>query len=536
MSVRTRLVVTLSSLTALLAVPAVYGLLRLRAVRDIALELQGRDAAASVAVGRLEAALGQLDWSERSYIAVPEEESRLHMYAALDSAHAAIQDLREAGFGQEVQPAEGLLSVLGPSTARTEALVRAGRVSEATEKFEELKPVFGRAQEAIGPIAEAIDRRGAGAAEEARRISAAAARTTFVALLVALGIALLVGTWLTGSLTAPLRRLGSAMRRVAQGDLEEPGDLPYRRADELGDLSRSFGAMTRQLDELARLKAEFVSVATHELKTPLNVIAGYGEMLESGEYGPLADTQLSAVTQIHQQARILSRLVSQLLDLSRIEAGAFTIEMEPLNVGQLLHELERSFEPLAAQRGIVFTVRAEQTAPAMLEGDIDRLRNEVLGNLLSNAFKFTPRGGSVSLRARGGEEVVAFEVSDTGRGIDPDDIPRIFEKYYQPDRASRALGAGLGLAIAREVVLAHSGTIDVTSVPGEGTRFVVTLPRRQPERGAPPRVALSPPPKELAAPSEVAGNGAREVAGDGDLEATDRDEPERAREDVEPAV
>ena len=493
MSVRTRLVVTLSLLIAVLAVPAGYAVLRLRAVRDIALDLQGRDAAASLAVGRLESALGQLDWSERSYIAVPGEESRLRMYAALDSAEAAVRTLRRAGFEDEVRQAEALLSFLGPSTARTEALIRAGEEARATEQFQEIKPLFERARASLGPVAEAIDRRGSGSAEEARRLSQTAVRTTLLALVVALTAALLVGIWLTGTLTGPLWKMGRAVGRVARGDFRDPGDLPYGRSDELGELSRAFRRMTRELEELARLKAEFVSVATHELKTPLNVISGYGEMLEAGEYGPLTSEQSDAVTHIHEQSRMLDRLVSQLLDLSRIEAGVFTIEMEPVDLGHLVRGLERSFQPLAIQRDIAFTVEAHPSAPELIDGDVDRLRNEVLGNLLSNAFKFTPRGGSVRLRVRGGEEVVAFEISDTGRGIAPDDVPRIFEKYFQPDRTSRALGAGLGLAIAREVVLAHGGTIDVTSAPGEGSRFLVTLPRSQPDGAGPTRVSLSPP-------------------------------------------
>ena len=501
MSVRTRLVLTLSLLIAVLAVPAAYAVLRLRAVRDIALELQGQDAAASLAVGRLESALGQMDWSERSYIAVPGEESRVRMYAALDSAEAAVRTLRRAGFDREVRQAEALLAVLGPSTARTEALIRAGDAAGATEHFEEIKPLFERARASLGPVAEAIDRRGTGAADRARRLSQSAVRTVAVALVVALTAALLVGIWLTGTLTGPLRKMGRAVGRVARGDFGDPGDLPYGRSDELGELSRAFRRMTRELEELARLKAEFVSVATHELKTPLNVISGYGEMLEAGEYGALTSDQSEAVTHIHEQSRMLDRLVSQLLDLSRIEAGVFTIEMEPLDLGHLVRGLERSFKPLAIQRDIAFTVEAEPSAPELIEGDVDRLRNEVLGNLLSNAFKFTPRGGSVRLRVRGGEEVVAFEVSDTGRGIDPDDVPRIFEKYFQPDRTSRALGAGLGLAIAREVVLAHGGTIDVTSAPGEGSRFLVTLPRRQPDRAGPTRVSLSPSGGDLDGPS-----------------------------------
>ena len=209
MSVRTRLVSTLGLVVVLLVLPAIYGVVRLREVRDIALELQGRDAAASLAVGRLEAALGELDWSERSYIAVQAEAARSNMYAALDSASRAVRDLRQSGFEPEARPTTALLTVLGKSTARTEALVRAGRVSAATEAFEALKPLFDRARGSLPPLAEAIDRRGADAAERARRLSSAAARGTLVALVAASVLVVLVGSWLTGSLTVPIPAAGA---------------------------------------------------------------------------------------------------------------------------------------------------------------------------------------------------------------------------------------------------------------------------------------------------------------------------------------
>jgi len=496
MSVRTRLVLALGLVAVLLVGPAIYGIVHLREVRDIALELQGRDAAASVAVGRLEAALGQLDWSERSYIAVQGEASRRGMYAALDSARGAVRDLRRAGFEREVAPIDALLTVLGRSAARTEALVRPGHTSVATEEFQGLKPLFDRARASLPPLAEAIDGRAGAAAEQARRLSASAARGTLVALLVAIALALVAGSWLTGSLTVPIRQLGLATRRVARGEFEPPEDLPYDRTDELGELSRSFRAMTRQLDELVRLRAEFVSMASHELKTPLQVVAGYSDMLAAGEYGSLSDAQVEAVRRIREQASILDRFVTQLLDLSRLEAGAFAIELEPISVGQLLDALRRTFEPLAAQRGIRFTIAADSGTPALIDGDLDRLRNEVLGNLLSNAFKFTSRGGSVSVRARGEGDAIAIEVTDTGAGIAREDLPNVFEKYYQRSETGRALGTGLGLAIAREVVLAHGGGIEVASTPGHGSRFVVTLPLPDPGRStrSPDPIGSAPPP------------------------------------------
>ena len=163
--------------------------------------------------------------------------------------------------------------------------------------------------------------------------------------------------------------------------------------------------------------------------------------------------------------------------MSRFEAGGGRIEPRPIKLPQMLDELERTFHVLAVQREINFHVTRMEGLPVEVVWDWERI-NEVTGNLLSNAFKFTPSGGSVELIAGTHENGVCIEVCDTGAGIAPDQLKRVFEKFYQADnqKSASAKGTGLGLAIAKEIVEAHQGKIRVSSVAGKGTTFTIVLP------------------------------------------------------------
>ena len=172
------------------------------------------------------------------------------------------------------------------------------------------------------------------------------------------------------------------------------------RVDEIGDLNRAFVSMTEQLAELNRIRAEFVSIVTHDLKTPINVLGGYAEMLQEGTYGELSEGQQDALSAMEEQAGVLLEQVNQLVDLSRYEAGAFRIDIDHLYLADFCTSLERAFEALAQQKGVRLEFDVGPQAPETIEADGDRLRNEVFGNLLANAFKFTDSGGRVSVKVR----------------------------------------------------------------------------------------------------------------------------------------
>jgi signal transduction histidine kinase len=275
---------------------------------------------------------------------------------------------------------------------------------------------------------------------------------------------------------------------VAEGEFDHSLRIRETRNDEFGRLAQSFATMTRQLTELDKLKAEFVSIASHELKTPINVILGYVQLLQEGVFGDVPEKQREVLGTIESQGHTLTRLVRQLLDISRFEAGAGKIEPRPFPLWDFVRDLERAFDVLARQREVQFKVRRTDDVPDRVSWDLDRM-NEVLGNLLSNAFKFTGRGGRVELVIDAIGDRVQLEVKDTGAGISPEQLPRIFDKFYQADNqaSASAKGTGLGLAIAKSIVEAHGGTIQCESTPGTGTAFIIDLPARV----APRRPALA---------------------------------------------
>jgi signal transduction histidine kinase len=478
--VRVRLLAALAGIVLLLAGPALYSIGRLRAVRDIAFELHDRHSAARSAVGELRAALAEVDRLQRSYIVVGDSAAGAGMFAALEEARESYRLATTPGYGMSSLPLGLTLTELDVAAREVDRLIGAGESTQATEYFGEIRHLFVDAEVAIGLMTSAIDRESAEATIRAETIASEAATSTLLALVGALVLALVIGFGMAQMLTAPLQRLRRAMSRVAQGEFEEPQLNETERGDEIGDLARSFRSMTAQLSELNRLKAEFVSKTSHNLKTPINVIGGYAEMLDEGLYGELSADQKEALTGIREQTAALSTQVRQLVDLSRVEAHAFSVHKQVMYVADLLLGVQRSFEALARQRKIDFEIVTDPTAPATLLGDEDRLRNEVLGNLLNNAFKFTEEGGRISVRAAGSEGKLELEVSDTGLGIREEELERIFDRYYQTGTGKRESGSGLGLAIAKEIVTQHGGEISASSAEGEGATFRVVLPAVNP--------------------------------------------------------
>ncbi len=482
MTVRWRLLLTLAGIAVLLIVPAIYGVSRLERLRDLAIDLEDIHAADVSAIGEYRAALAELDRTQRSFIATADETFLTEMNRQLDRARREL-DRVGADLEEELAPSVEILDSLTVANSRIETLVRTGQAQEATRYFEGVKPLLDSARLTVRQVATAIDQRGRLRVAEARRVSASAARTTILATVIGAILTLVLGLWTTDALSRPIRRLSEAHQVVAGGEFDAPDDLPYGRSDEIGELSRSFAAMTERLAELDRLKAEFVGLATHELKTPINVIGGYSELMEEGIYGETNEKQREVLGHIQDQTRSLTRLVNQLLDLSRLEAGGLRIEPEAVSTEQLLTEVEGSFQALATQKEIDFEVRRGADLPGTAVLDYDRVRHEVLSNLLSNAFKFTDRGGRIALEASREAGELMFRVRDTGVGIPPDQIEHIFEKYYQVEGKAKAQGSGLGLAIVKHVVEAHGGTIRASSV-GQGTTFDITLPVGGPVAGS----------------------------------------------------
>lgn len=485
MNLRTRLIITIAATALVVAGPAVYAVSRLSTLREIASQQRTRHAYAFLQLGSLQTSLAELDRYERGYIIAGGAEQRTAMETALHTSREKVTALAQLGYGNVTARVEQTLKQLEPATAHVVSLVESGRTQEATSYFEKVKPLLASSQN-LEAVASAIDDKSRDDIITAQRISSAAARTTLAALLICLGIAITFGIWNASVITRPIQRLRRTMTRVAEGHFEVNEALPENRTDEIGDLSRSFSAMTEQLQKLDRMKAEFVSMATHELKTPINVIGGYAELIEEGIYGTPTPKQRQALETIREQTRVLTNLVNQLLDISRLEAGGLKLEVQAVVVRDLFDRIERSFSVLARKKSIDFRVEIDEEVPRSIVADPDRLGDQVFGNLLSNALKFTPDGGSISVRCWPRPDGLNIEVKDSGVGVPPDLLPYIFDKYYQIGHQARSNGAGLGLAIAREIVEEHGGSIAVESVPNHGTTFRIELPTRPAEsKGSP---------------------------------------------------
>lgn len=222
--------------------------------------------------------------------------------------------------------------------------------------------------------------------------------------------------------------------------------------------------------EVAR--RDFVANVSHELRTPL---AGIKAIVETLQDGAMDDPPAAAdfLTRVDAEVDRLVQLVEELLQLARIESGT-ELTLGEVSVEYLLNAAAERFRPMAERNNIALTLDVAANLPA-LQADERRL-GQAVGNLIHNALKFTPAGGAVRVRAEAGSGAVRVEVTDTGEGILPDDLPRIFERFYMADRARSSRGAGLGLAIVKHVTRAHGGNVDVVSTPGEGATFTITLP------------------------------------------------------------
>ena len=297
-------------------------------------------------------------------------------------------------------------------------------------------------------------------------------RINLAILLSALGataVALVLGILLARAISRPVRELTEATQIVAQGDFGH--QVPVRTQDELGELTKSFNQMSADLAQASQLRRQMTADIAHELRTPLSVILGYTEALSDGKlHGSPGMYQA-----MYGEAQLLSHLVDDLRTLSLADAGELTLNRVPIAPGDCLERTAASQAALAAQQSVEVRVQVAPNLP-LIEADRERIA-QVLGNLMSNALRYTPEGGTITLSAEASVESVLLRVSDTGPGIEPEYLPHIFQRFYRADESRTTNGeSGLGLAIAKSLVEAHGGTIQVESIMGQGATFTITLP------------------------------------------------------------
>lgn len=296
-----------------------------------------------------------------------------------------------------------------------------------------------------------------------------------IAAVVALILSSLVARWVA----QPLQKMAQVAQGIARGDYAQTA--PVSGPDEVRALGHSLNEMSRQVQASQQTQRDFLANVSHELKTPLTSIQGFAQAIEDGAAASPEAVKRSAEI-IYQEADRMRRLVADLLELARLDAGARALNRAPLDLRLLLSSIAERFAQPAQEKGLTLKTDLPPQLPTLI-GDADRLA-QVITNLLDNALKHTPTGGSVTLAASAAPDAVHLHVVDTGAGIPPEDLGRIFERFYQVDK-SRAHapggGLGLGLAITKEIVEAHRGAINVESVVGLGTRFNVRLPLSLPE-------------------------------------------------------
>lgn len=490
MTLRARLAAGLLAIAVVLVIPLGLALRSLEDLHQSALALRDKEFAASLLLGRIRVGTEDLRRAEDALVVVHDSASERRMSHQITTLAAMADSLQSFSLDSAARNLRGAVATVASVANREYGAALARRSSLADSlSANGIRPAISAMEGWIGDAERSLRERSrdrvasaADAAEQARQFAGAV-------LLFAAGLATAIAIWLTHSISGPVQDLEAGMAAVANGDFGHRLTVAPRRHDEFGRLATSYDTMARQLTELDRLKAEFVSVASHELKTPVNVLLGYLQLLQDGGYGELTPRQREICHTLEVQCVSIGRLVKQLLDVSRFEAGGGRLDPRPFALGDFLDDLEASFRVLALQRSVEFTVARDPELPSQVAWDRDRI-SEVLGNLLSNAFKFTPSGGRIRLTAHAADDSVQMVVRDTGPGIPAEQVPRIFDKFYRADnQPASADGTGLGLAIAKNIVDAHRGTINVDSTPGAGATFTITLPRALPVKR--PRTAPS---------------------------------------------
>ena len=479
MTIKTRLLAGMVTIGALFLVPLIVGVWTLDRMRDQVTQMRDREFAASVLLARVR---GNVDVLRRSEIAIelkPTQSSVADAEGQAKKLFAMATLLDSYGLGPAadslraaVQEVERYLPTI--SATRTAAASPAGATSPSESR---LAGATNRADRAIGAaersLRESTDRR-------VSQVAAAMQRAEWMlvlTLLAAACITLIVALRLSGFVDRPLKELERGMAEVADGKFERPLGIPPTRGDEFGRLATAFTSMATRLKELEQMRAAWLAMGTHELKNEVGPIIGYMDLLVDGVLGPLAPKQLEKCARTKTLAERLKGHLLKYLAVSQLESGSHRLSLSRFDLADFLQEIESDFGAMAGSRDIDFSVRGPPAFSEWVTWDRESIR-EVMENLLSNAFKFTPAGGAVKVAADEVHDGVRMSVKDSGAGIPPEDVEHIFGKYFKAKNQNKSdeKGTGLGLAIVHQIVHTHGGSIQCASTLGSGTTFTLTLP------------------------------------------------------------
>jgi len=300
------------------------------------------------------------------------------------------------------------------------------------------------------------------------------------AVLIGFAIAVIISLIISKTLISPIQGMTKAAEAMADGDFSKK--IPVETADEVGILAKTFNDMAAQietmLEELQRvetLRREFVANVSHELRTPLTNIRSYAETISDNQDIP-PETEEEFLRIIINQSDRMTKIVQDLLELSRYDSGASVIAPEEFSIDQAVRDVYAAIALEARKRGHVLNLELEWKLPH-IKGDRAKIE-QVLMNIISNAIKYTPDGGTIAIYSGTSDGCVWVKIEDTGVGIPPEDLLHVFDRFYRVDKARsrESGGTGLGLSIAKEIVSRHGGDITIESKPGTGTSVTVKLP------------------------------------------------------------
>ncbi len=355
----------------------------------------------------------------------------------------------------------------------TSALVQMGDQRGAVRLTDlDARVLAERVEERLGALMSATHTRVLSVGADTARVEKRMWTSVLVALGAAVGLALLGAAVLSHRMTRSLDVLSSAAAAVAAGKFRQQ-PIVVKSRDEIGSLARSFNSMIGQLRRVEDTRREFFASVSHELRSPLTSIRGAAELLREGVPGPLTAKQKRLADIVSDSSGRLLRLVNQILEMSRLQAGLVELERSPLDLAELVDRAVEELHPLASEASVALECERIGTSFAYF-GDVERL-HQVLVNLGANAIRFTEPGGRVVARVIDAGSEFELQVEDTGVGIPADALPHIFDAYRQAHRERG--GTGLGLAIVRGITEAHGGRVTVESREGKGSRFTVLLPR-----------------------------------------------------------
>jgi signal transduction histidine kinase len=432
---------------------------------------------------------GYLLTGDRRYLE-PFESGSKAAPVALDSVAALVRD--DPVEHAHVDRLGALVRLKLAEMGTTIRLYEGGRQAEAIRMV-----TSGRGKSAMDQARMAMDSIRAHEERKLERLDRQEARYS-ASLLVLLAVGTLAAAGVSLLLNGVLARYGRSQEAFAREleaanfqleeqavEMELQNEQLQAQSAELEAQNAQLHMLTGELEERTeaaevanRAKAKFLAAMSHDLRTPLNAIGGYVELLEMGIRGPVTEAQATDLRRIRSSSRHLLGMINDILGFARVEAGKVEIQLETVPLEASLREMEASFLPQVAERGLEYAF-APPAAPLWVEADVEKMSQVVL-NLVTNAIKFTEPGGRVAVECAAEEGAALVRVRDSGRGIPPERLSTIFEPFVQVDRElteKAHQGVGLGLAISRELARAMGGDLTAASEPGAGSTFTLRLPR-----------------------------------------------------------